>query len=136
MKTEGVKKYFDRSQMSKPAPTTLKETTPTNPAESEVNAITQQASALNISSNLGPGQVKGQRRAGQTPTPPPASHISAIPGHVRSEGVSSDEGSGVRRSPRIAKRARSVIDEVGKKCSTQLSRWLSIHSSPFHNCHS
>ena len=122
MKTEGIKKYFDRSQMSKPAPPTLKENSPTIPAESEVNDITQQASALDISSN--PGQVKGHRRAGQAPTSPPASHISAIPGHIRSEGVSSDEGSGVRRSPRIAKRARSVVDEVNKKCSTQLSWWL------------
>ena len=113
MKTEGIRKYFDRSQLSKPAPPTLKETTPTNPVESEVNNITLQASSLDISSN--PGQVKGQKRTGQAPTPPPVSHVSAIPVHVRSEGVNSDEGSGVRRSPRIAKRARSVIDEVDKK---------------------
>ena len=79
--------------------------------ESEVDQITQQASSLDISSKQ---QVKGQRKAGQAPSPPP--QVSAIPSHVKDDGGECGEGGegggGVRRSPRIAKRARSLVDEV------------------------
>ena len=97
--------------MSKPVPPTSRETTPTDLPDSGMNDITQQASTLDISS-------KGQRRAGQAPTPPIATQISAVPSRVRSEGVSGDGDAGVRRSPRIAKRARSLVDEVNNVCHT------------------
>ena len=97
-------KYFDKSKLSKQAPPTSKEATPPatkSNGRAAVEEITQQASGLNIST----GQIKGQKA-------PPTS-MSAIPGHVISERTNGDAGS-VRRSPRLAKRARPLSDEVSK----------------------
>ena len=99
-------KYFDKSKLSKQVPPTLKEATPPTTKSSRkaaVEEITEQASGLNISA--GQGQVKGQK------APPPS--VSAIPGHVISERTNGDTGS-LRRSPRLAKRARPLNDEVNK----------------------
>ena len=111
LKNDGIMKYFDKSKLSKQAPPTSKEATPPTTAKSNgksaVDEITQKASGLNISA--GQGRVKGQ-----TQTPPLASSVSAIPGHVISEETNEDAGS-VRRSPRLAKRARPLNDEVIKQ---------------------
>lgn len=102
-------KYFDKSKLSKQAPPTSKEaTTPITKSSGKaaVEEITQQASGLNISAGQQQqGLIKGQK------APPPS--VSAIPDHVISERTNGDAGS-LRRSPRLAKRARPLNDEVNK----------------------
>ena len=96
-------KYFDKSRLSKQAHPTLKEATrpPTDLAGKAMEEITRQTSGLYLSTNERQrGQVKGQKAT-----------MSAIPGHVMSEGTNGEAGS-VRRSPRLAKRARPLNDEV------------------------
>ena len=99
-------KYFDKSKAAPPEDS--QKATPTNQAESEVDEITQQASSLDISASH-KGQVKGQKRS--DPTPP---QVSAIPRHMTSDREDNSSGgdSCVRRSPRLAKRARPIVDEV------------------------
>ena len=110
LKSEGIVKYFDKSKLSRQAPPTSKEATPPTTksnGKAEVEEITQQASGLHISAGREQqGQVKGQKA-------PPPSSVSAIPHHVIGERTNGDAGS-VRRSPRLAKRARPLNDEVGK----------------------
>jgi hypothetical protein len=112
LKSDGIMKYFDKSKLSKQAPPTSKQAIPPTTAKSNgkaaVDEITQKASGLNISA--GQSQVKGQARA----TSP--SSVSAIPDHVISEGTNGDAGS-VRRSPRLAKRARPLNDDVSSNGS-------------------
>ena len=111
LKTDGIMKYFDRSKLSKQAPPTSKEATPPiakSNGKAAVEEITQQASGLNISARKQQqGQIKGQK------VPPPSS-VSAIPDHVINEGTNGDAGGSVRRSPRLAKRARPLNDDVSK----------------------
>ena len=112
LKTDGIMKYFDRSKLSKQAPPTSKEATPPTTksnGKAAVEEITQQASGLNISARKQQqqGQVKDQKV-------PPPSLVSAIPDHVINEGTNGDAGGSVRRSPRLAKRARPLNDDVSK----------------------
>lgn len=125
LKNDGIMKYFDKSKLSKQAPPTSKEATPPTTAKSNgktaVDEIIQKASGLNISA--GQGQVKGQIQA-----PPLASSVSAIPDHVISEGTNGDAAS-VRRSPRLAKRARPLNDEVSRNTIIKFIEANSFYSS-------